>query len=603
MKRSKKIEQSKELDRIIHSELITTVFQAIVSLKKGTVLGYEALSRGPEKSILYSPDNLFNAAARFNRIWDLELLCRKKAIKKAFKIDDSKLLFINVSPIVMNDSKFIKGFTKTFLLKHNISPESIIFEVTEKTSIKNYKNFREILSNYIDQGYKIAIDDAGSGYSGIVTIAETRPNYVKLDMDLIRNIDKDNFKQSIVKTFVDLSENTNIKLVAEGIETEAELNTLIKLGVYAGQGFFLQRPSETLSEIPKAVIDKIIHFNKNLNSYNEFKSHHIGQIVIKEPAFNSKTLCVKLKDYFIKTSATGACVVNEENLPIGLVMEHTLDSKLAMQYGNAVFSKRSISLVMDDEPLVVDYYTAIDEVSKYAMERNSGKTYDYVIVIKESKYYGIVTIKKLLEYTTILERNYAKELNPLTGLPGNTIIDRVLKDTIFYGRKFCILYFDLNNFKIYNDTYGFENGDKIIKFTANSIQNHINSSIPYNSFVGHVGGDDFVCVVESSYENCIDMCKKFIEIFDKEILNFFNEKDRSNGYLIACDRKGDFDTFGLTSIAIAGIYGNFNDFSSSSEISKYMAVIKKEVKKQKQSACLIKNLVSSDSHNNFYKVE
>lgn len=122
------------------------------------------------------------------------------------------------------------------------------------------------------------------------------------------------------------------------------------------------------------------------------------------------------------------------------------------------------------------------------------------------------------------------------------------------------------------------------------LHSHIDSSISYNGFVGHVGGDDFVCIIESSYENCVDICKKFIEIFDKEILSFFNEKDRSNGYLMALDRKGDFDVFGLTSIAIAGIYGIFNDFSSSSEISKAVAVIKKEVKKQKKSAYLIKKL-------------
>ncbi|WP_051115604.1 GGDEF domain-containing protein [Clostridium pasteurianum] len=186
-------------------------------------------------------------------------------------------------------------------------------------------------------------------------------------------------------------------------------------------------------------------------------------------------------------------------------------------------------------------------------------------------------------------------MNPLTGLPGNIIIDRVLNDTISYGREFCVLYFDLNNFKVYNDTYGFENGDKVIKFTANCIQNQINSSTTYNGFVGHVGGDDFVCVVETGYENCTDICKDFISVFDKEILNFFSEEDREKGYVIASDRNGSKNMFGLTSIAIAGIYGKFNSFSNSSEISKSVAAVKKEVKKEKKSHYIIKGIdVSSE---------
>lgn len=593
MNKDKKVKRSNELNRILDSKLINTVFQPIISLKDGSILGYEALSRGPENSILFSPDKLFNAAERFNKLWDLEMLCSTKAIEKAAKMDKDKLLFINVSPMIINDSKFNKGFSKMLLMKNKISSETVVFEITERTSIKDYKSFRDILNNYIDHGYKIAIDDVGSGYSGLKTIAGTKPNYIKIDMDIIRDIDKDSFKQAIIKNFVSLAQNTNFKIIAEGIETEAELNTLIKLGVYAGQGFFLQKPKDTFLDITEEIREKIINLNKSLNSYYELKTHYIGHIVKKELAFNLKTLCSAIKNYFVESTATGTCIVDDENYPVGLVMEHTLNSMLATQYGNAIFSKRAVSLVMDNQALIVDYYTPIDKVSKAAMARNNEKIYDYVIVIKESKYCGIVTIKNLLEYTTILEKNYAKELNPLTGLPGNIIIDRVLNDTISYGREFCVLYFDLNNFKVYNDTYGFENGDKVIKFTASCIQNQINSSTTYNGFVGHVGGDDFVCVVETCYENCIDICEDFISIFDKEIMNFFSEEDKGKGYVVASDRNGNKNIFGLTSIAIAGVYGDFNCFANSSEISKFVADIKKEVKREKKSHYIIKNIAVS----------
>lgn len=212
-----------ELERILRKEEILTVFQPIVELKNGNIIGYEGLSRGPVNSPLHTPDKLFKAAEVNHMLWDLELLCRVKAIERARNIDRDKFLFINVDPHIFKDEKFKKGFTKEFLAKHNMSPETIIFEITEKNCIEDYKTFNAALNNYTEQGYKIAIDDTGSGYSGLKMLSETKPQYIKIDMDLIRDIDKDFFKQELIKSFVTLSEVTMMKLIAEGIETKEEI--------------------------------------------------------------------------------------------------------------------------------------------------------------------------------------------------------------------------------------------------------------------------------------------------------------------------------------------------------------------------------------------
>jgi EAL domain-containing protein (putative c-di-GMP-specific phosphodiesterase class I) len=252
----------KEFEDILHTGTISTLFQPIVSLKDGNLIGYEALSRGPKDSPLFSPLALLKVAAQQNKLWDLELLFRTKAIEKACDIRSDLLLFLNVDPNIIKDIHFKKGFTKEFLSKHNISPKSIIFEITERTAIEDYKSFTAILKNYTDQGYKIAIDDTGAGYSGMRTITETKPHYIKIDMDLIRDIDKDFFKQAIIKAFVYLANTTNIKLIAEGIETKEELQILIQLGIHAGQGYFLQKPEYTFKEIPQKIKDLIVKYNK-----------------------------------------------------------------------------------------------------------------------------------------------------------------------------------------------------------------------------------------------------------------------------------------------------------------------------------------------------
>ncbi|CAH2214507.1 GGDEF domain-containing protein [Tepidibacter aestuarii] len=579
-----------EFENIIKNGSITTLFQPIVNLIDGETIGYEALSRGPRNSIFSSPIELLKIAEQQNKTWELELLFRIKAIEKAQSIDRSKLLFLNVDPNIIRDDKFKKGFTKEFLRKYNISPECVIFEITERTAIEDYKSFTKVLKHYVDQGYKIAVDDVGAGYSGLKTITQTKPHYIKIDMELIRDIDRDLFKQALIKSLVDLANTTNTKLIAEGIETEEELQCLIKLGVYAGQGYFLQKPADTFLDICENIKDIINKYNDRSNGFFDCRNSHnyIGDVMEETITFDISTSCEKIKEYFDNHSVEGVCIV-KNNYPVGLMMKNNLNSMLAKQYGFAVYSKRPIELTMDKSPLIVEYYTPINKVLEVAMARDDDKVYDNIIVTKGYNYGGIVSIRELVKYSNTLEKNYARELNPLTGLPGNAIINRVLSDTVKYNNNnnSYIFYFDLDNFKIYNDIYGFENGDNIIKLTADIIKNNIKTLFPFNSFVGHIGGDDFVAVVEDSRDDCETLCKNIILEFDQKVLDFFCEKDINNVYIESEGRNGKKTVFNLTSISIAGLYKNLYNFKDADSLAQHMSIIKKKVKKIPHSSYII----------------
>lgn len=577
-----------ELERILETENINIVFQPIVCLKDGSIIGYEALTRGPKDSLLHSPNKLFSVAHENNKTFEIEYLCGIKTLEKARSIIKDKLLFFNIDPINFKDERFVQCFTKDFLEKYDLYPEAIIFEITEKTAIQDYKSFKNVLNNYKNQGYKIALDDTGAGYSGLKTLSQTKPHYIKIDIELIKDIDKDSFKQSILKSFVSLSESNNMKLIAEGIETKEELLTLMNLGVYAGQGYFLEMPSSTPTYAPENLLSIIEDHKNSINHTfsNNFSDQHVGQIAVMDKIFYESSPCIEVQNYFTNNSATGVCIVRD-NYPVGLVMKHSLDSSLATQYGFAVFSKRPISLVMDKKPLIVNYYDSVSDVSKAAMSRSMVNLYDYVIVTKDNNYYGTVTIKSLLEYATQIQCNYAKQLNPLTGLPGNIIIEHTMTNLITNNRTCGIFYFDLDNFKAYNDVYGFENGDNIIKFTAELIQNKLKAYFEHNSFLGHVGGDDFVCIIESSPEKCNEFCEVILNEFDAKILHFFNEAHRRLGYIESTDRHNNKVKFKLTSISIAGVYGNYGSFSNAMEISQYISSIKTNVKKIAGSSYII----------------
>ena len=155
--------QMKEtLDNIINNKQIRTVFQPIISLRDGSVLGHEALSRITYESEIKNPDMLFTVAGECNRLWDLELLCRTTALDAAYKFmipPYNKKLFINVNPNIMHDETYKKGFTKAFLEQYEITPNNVIFEITERNVITDMTGFMATIAHYKSQDFKIAIDD------------------------------------------------------------------------------------------------------------------------------------------------------------------------------------------------------------------------------------------------------------------------------------------------------------------------------------------------------------------------------------------------------------------------------------------------------------
>ncbi len=563
---------------ILRNGEIATVFQPIISLKDGTLIGYEALSRGPGKSVFENPENLFDFARIHGKLWELEFLCRIKALENISKTNRDFNIFLNVDPDIIHDEKFKKGFTKEFLDKFDIKPENVVFEITEKSSIKDPESFKRVIENYKEQGYKIAIDDMGSGYSGLKLLTDIHPHYIKLDMGLIRDIDKDSLKYTLIKTLYEFCRVSDIKVIAEGIETQEEIKSLIDIEVDYGQGYFIQRPSRDFNDIKHDVINLIMQQNmKKSLFYNSRLSTVLAGDISRQciTISSSDTGNKALEIFGNNPSVLGIPVIDNNNKLAGLVMKDKFFSKLATQFGFSIFINRPVSLVMDNRPLSVDYNTTIDVVSRIAMARNGESLYDYIIVTKNSNYYGIVTIKDLLEKTTELEVNYAKHLNPLSGLPGNVLIEKKLTEIVSSKDEFTVLYIDIDNFKIYNDVYGFENGDMIIQFVSRII----NECMAYSekeSFIGHVGGDDFIIVVKDY--NCEILCENILNAFEKGILGFYREDDILKGYVIAKNRKGEEEQFNLATLSIAGITNNGHTYNNAYELSEYASKVKKDCK-------------------------
>lgn len=192
---------------------------------------------------------------------------------------------------------------------------------------------------------------------------------------------------------------------------------------------------------------------------------------------------------------------------------------------------------------------------------------EYYIVKPVDSQYLYYTIKNLVRLMYMNRR-----VSPLTGLPGNVQIQTEMKKRLSQKKEFAILYLDLDNFKSYNDLYGFTKGDEIIKFTARTISRNIHANEVEDSFIGHIGGDDFIAIVQKAdYEQ---ICKDIIKEFDEKVLNYFTKEDAKRGYLEVANRRGIIEEFPLTAISIGVVIAEKGKFKNVLEIGEVAAQVK-----------------------------
>lgn len=214
-------------------------YHPIVVTETAEVYGYEALARGSLRG-LRSPEVMFSVAEEANLIWELSRLCRRRAIEGIqSNLGPGELLFLNIDPHDFRDPTF-RYFDVDELGVEQ--PDRIVLEITERTAITDYPAFQEYLKTFRDQGFRFAVDDAGSGYAGLGSIANLSPDYIKLDISLISGIDTNFMKQNLVETMVSFADDHGIKVIAEGVEREEEWETVKGLGVHLTQGFLFHKP-------------------------------------------------------------------------------------------------------------------------------------------------------------------------------------------------------------------------------------------------------------------------------------------------------------------------------------------------------------------------
>jgi EAL domain-containing protein (putative c-di-GMP-specific phosphodiesterase class I)/GGDEF domain-containing protein len=238
--------------RILERRRVSTLYQPIVDLRTRAVMGYEALSRGP-KGEFESPDVLFRVAYEADLVFRLDRLCRERALRGFDKMRDDQLLFINMEPLSIFDPMLAKKIPARRAAR-------TVFEITEHAAIADFTTFRQAVQLVKASGFKFALDDVGSAYSGLRIITEIEPDFIKLDMELTRAAHGSRVKMELIRAVAGFCAEAGVPMIVEGVETAEELQAVTELGANLVQGYLVGRPVNSpagdpaeLAELPAAV--------------------------------------------------------------------------------------------------------------------------------------------------------------------------------------------------------------------------------------------------------------------------------------------------------------------------------------------------------------
>ncbi|KFZ36816.1 D-glycero-D-manno-heptose 1-phosphate guanosyltransferase [Shewanella mangrovi] len=568
------LDEAALLDSILNAEAIEVHFQPIVNIAAGRIHGYEALSRGPASSPLHTPFHLFGAAERNARLSELETLCRSAAIQQFSQRQLPGKLFINISPKALLDPDYPKGQTLRIAQQLGYSPSQIVIELSEQYPAEDIDLLKSCLDHYRNQGFQVALDDLGAGYSGLRLWSELAPDYVKIDRHFIDRIDQFPVKQEFVRSIVELCQSLTCKVIAEGIETDAELAILRRLGISLCQGFLLGRPATH----PAPTI--------------QLQNHHAP--LLQQPRYNESAECLceisetlppttrlkALSQHFMQRPALQAVAVIDGDKALGLVYRQSLLELFSTPYGRALHENHPITNIMDADVLMVEASEPLSHVSYQLTSDDNRYIAQQFIILRHGKFLGIGHTRDLLQRITEQRIQTARHANPLTELPGNVPIQQELQRLANSQTPFYLAYFDLNNFKPYNDVYGFAKGDEVIRDTANLLRR-----FGLQQFIGHVGGDDFVMI--GTAERMVEDCQRILHEFERLKQRYFLDEHWQQQQFSAKDRQGQQCLHGLVSLSVGILPPELTFGADETQLSTLSAYAKKQAKLTQSGFCLL----------------
>ena len=556
-------------------------FQPIIYAQSGKLYAVEALLRNVQDiPNITTIDDLFDLVFSNDYLYEFDLLLREKAIKKFANINIPNLkLFYNLDNRIIYNKNYSSGNTQKILTKYNLSKDKIIFELSEKGTSIEQNALSTMLQRYKQSGYSIAIDDFGIGVSGLKLLYFSEANIIKIDRFFISNIDQDSKKKLFCSSIIDMAHIMGMQVIAEGVETQKEFYTCKDIGADFIQGFLVQKPTKNINEILPIYndISNLILDDKREDQNKFIDEQFIDKI---EPLPVNSSLYDIILHFKKNTEHNFVPIVDEFRYFLGIIYESDIKKISYSQYGLSLAQNQNFSttLLKYLKPaLSVEISWGIDKILE--MYNLNFQNSLGIFITNSDKYLGFINLNSLLTMSYKRNIEIATNQSPLTKLPGNNQIEKFIANSFrnIQINTTHIIYFDFNDFKPFNDIYGFRQGDRAILIFSELLQKRY----PKNSFIAHIGGDDFfVGLTDFAFEDVFELTLDIQNEFKYSAKNLYSNEDKELGYIVSKDRFGTTRNFNLLSVSCAIV--EINCKSNILNFDDTLNIMKKESKSSKE---------------------
>ncbi len=528
-------------------------FQPIVNIHTGNAFGFEALLRCWEAVGFASIGEVFDRAYQDGVLHQVDLVLRRKAIIKfaEFKGHRHIKLFYNLDNRLFDSRDYSPGSTMSILKEYGYSHDDVCFEISEKHPFREDMDVPKTFSAYRRQGYKIAVDDCGIGFSGLQLLYYAEPDYIKIDRFFIQNMGNDPKKRLVVSTIVNFAHFMGSLVLAEGVETRDEYSQCKAIGCDMIQGYFVQHPQLDLNEL-RIRYDNIETISREEKRNGTFKDRSLiaNEVRYIEPVFTDCDI-ITIMDQFRKGAHGGFFpVVNRYEEPVGVVCETAFNDYIFSKFGRQLLENPSfgkdISRFTKKIP-IADIHSSVEKLIETYTQYNNNEG---LIMVDDMKYIGVLSTQAMLKIINEKNLTLARNQNPLTKLPGNTMIHEYFSKSLSdFSSTYHLVYFDFDNFKPFNDRYGFRSGDRLILMFADLLRK---AQFSESRFVGHIGGDDFFMGMKDMDRVEVETeMAQLARRFQKNAESFYDGETIQKGFMVAKDRDGILKKIDLITVSVA----------------------------------------------------
>ena len=568
------------LEKVLHEGGLYPVFQPIVILGDATIHAHEALIRGPRGSALHTPDALLRAAAHECLGFEFEYACLATILRHWGLMKAPGRLFVNVSAAVLTQLVTSKGVDA--LLKPvgdlGILSRMLVLEITEHERVDDMDALAQVVAQVRSAGVSLALDDFGDGRSSLRLWSQLKPEVVKIDKYFTKSISQHGDKLKTIQALLQIADIFGTALVAEGVETKEDLRVLRDLGISYGQGYFLGHPNvepvQYLGLDARRILAErqIVVFPELSRAKPSSQLRNIA--VVQAPTVKVSTSNDALAACFAKQPDLHAvAVLDDREHPVGLINRARFMNEYSKLYYREVLGPKPCIVHANLQPRLIERDHSVDELVGILTSEDQRYLSDGFIVTENGRYIGLGTGDQLVRSVTETRIEAARHANPLTFLPGNIPISQHMDRLIKKKVRFVACYADLNNFKPFNDYYGYWRGDEMIRLVARLALEQCDSQ---RDFLGHVGGDDFMLLFQSLDWQA--RCERLVQAFNTQAIGLFDAAAQQAGGIEAEDRHGLLRFFSFTTVSVGAVVIEGGRFSRAEEVANVAAMAKHDAK-------------------------